>query len=63
MNGVEILQRLRSQPFKISGTLTLSTQVPKTGQILLNGQFLLKTKNHRHLLGPVSMRLIVTASY
>jgi len=62
MSGVEALQRLRSQLFKTSGALTPSTQVPKTEQILLNGQFLPKTKNHRHSLGPVLMRPMVTTS-
>ena len=61
-NGVEALQQLRSQPFKTSGTRTPSMQLPKTAQTLLSGQFLLKTKNHHLLLGPVSMRPIVTIS-
>ena len=62
MNGVEALQRLRSQPFKTSGTPTPSMKVPKTAQTMLNGQSLLKTKNHRHSLGAALTRPIVTTS-
>lgn len=62
MNGAEASQWLQLALFKTFGVLIISTQPLKTVQTSLSGRFLLKTKNHPHLLGPASTRLTATTS-